>query len=56
MYHTICDAGEPETLREALLGVDQKNWELAMREKYQSLQESKTWDLVDLLEGKKAIS
>jgi hypothetical protein len=29
--------------------VDKKNWEVAMRKEYQSLQENKTWDLVDLL-------
>jgi hypothetical protein len=38
MYHTICDVGELETLREALLGVVKKNREVAIREEYKSLQ------------------
>jgi len=38
---------EPNTRREVLRRPDAKEWELAMRDEYDSLMKNKTWDIVD---------
>lgn len=47
---------DPQTPIEALSGQDATNWKKAMEDEYKSLIENETWTLVNLPEGRKAIS
>jgi hypothetical protein len=55
--HYACDAifYEPITLVEVLQKKDGKHWKEAIDAKYNSLLQNKTWELVDILEGRKVI-
>ncbi|CAI7902884.1 unnamed protein product [Closterium sp. NIES-53] len=46
---------EPASMEEALAGPDREKWLVSRDAEYQSLLEKWTWDLVVLLEGKKAV-
>lgn len=46
---------EPRTYREATAGDLHKQWELAMNEEIQSLQENNTWELTTLPPGRKTL-
>ncbi|CAI7841553.1 unnamed protein product [Closterium sp. NIES-53] len=48
--------GEPATLKEALESSDAKEWKKAMESELKSIEENGTWELVELLEGRKAIT
>lgn len=47
---------EPITVNEALSGNEKRQWTAAMNEEYQSLIDNRTWDLVDLPDGCRAIN
>lgn len=46
---------EPDTMEEALSGLNAKEWKNAMNNEYESLLQNNTWTLVTLPEGKRAI-
>ena len=46
---------EPRTYEEALAGHSREQWELAMKEEIESLQENNTWDLTALPPDRKAL-
>lgn len=46
---------EPSTVNEAICGESSVSWKAAMEEEYRSLMQNKTWVLVDLPSGAKAI-
>ncbi|CAI7794706.1 unnamed protein product [Closterium sp. NIES-53] len=48
--------GEPATLKEALESSDAKDWKKAMESELKSIEENGTWELVELPEGRKAIT
>ncbi|CAI7907218.1 unnamed protein product [Closterium sp. NIES-53] len=48
--------GEPATLKEALESSDAEEWKKAMEIKLKSIEENDTWELVELPEGRKAIT
>ncbi|CAI7736269.1 unnamed protein product [Closterium sp. NIES-54] len=48
--------GEPATLNEALESSDAKEWKKAMESELKSIEENGTWELVELSEGRKAIT
>ncbi|CAI7798436.1 unnamed protein product [Closterium sp. NIES-54] len=48
--------GEPATLREALKSSDAEEWKKAMESELKSIEENGTWELVELPEGRKAIT
>ncbi|CAI7866658.1 unnamed protein product [Closterium sp. NIES-53] len=48
--------GEPATLKEALESSDVEEWKKAMESVLKSIEENGTWELVELLEGRKAIT
>ncbi|CAI7845514.1 unnamed protein product [Closterium sp. NIES-54] len=48
--------GEPATLKEALESSDAKEWKKAMESEMKSIEENGTWELVELPEGRKAIT
>ncbi|CAI7760722.1 unnamed protein product [Closterium sp. NIES-53] len=48
--------GEPATLKEALESIDAKEWKKAMESELNSIEEKGTWELVELPEGRKAIT
>ncbi|CAI7804856.1 unnamed protein product, partial [Closterium sp. NIES-54] len=48
--------GEPATLKEALESSDDEEWKKAMESKLKSIEENGTWELVELREGRKAIT
>ncbi|CAI7932777.1 unnamed protein product [Closterium sp. NIES-54] len=48
--------GEPATLKEALESSDAKEWKKAMESELKSIEENGTWELVELPEGRKAIT
>ncbi|CAI7780687.1 unnamed protein product [Closterium sp. NIES-54] len=48
--------GEPETLKEALESSDAEEWKKAMESELKSIEENGTWELVELPEGRKAIT
>ncbi|CAI7798452.1 unnamed protein product [Closterium sp. NIES-54] len=48
--------GEPATLKEALESSDAEEWNKAMESELKSIEENGTWELVELLEGRKAIT
>ncbi|CAI7770710.1 unnamed protein product [Closterium sp. NIES-54] len=48
--------GEPATLKEALESSDAEDWKKAMESELKSIEENGTWELVELPEGRKAIT
>ncbi|CAI7889366.1 unnamed protein product [Closterium sp. NIES-54] len=48
--------GEPATFKEALESSDAEEWKKAMESKLKSIEENDTWELVELPEGRKAIT
>ncbi|CAI7800539.1 unnamed protein product [Closterium sp. NIES-53] len=48
--------GEPATLKEALESSDAEEWKKAMESELKIIEENGTWELVELLEGRKAIT
>ncbi|CAI7791134.1 unnamed protein product [Closterium sp. NIES-53] len=48
--------GEPETLKEALESSDAEDWKKAMESELTSIEENDTWELVELLKGRKAFT
>ncbi|CAI7928075.1 unnamed protein product [Closterium sp. NIES-54] len=48
--------GEPSTLKEALESSDAEEWKKAMESELKSIEENGTWELVELPEGRKAIT
>ncbi|CAI7752150.1 unnamed protein product [Closterium sp. NIES-53] len=48
--------GEPATLKEALESCDAEEWKKAMESELKSIEENGTWELVELPEGRKAIT
>ncbi|CAI7742953.1 unnamed protein product [Closterium sp. NIES-54] len=48
--------GEPATLKEALESSDAEEWKKAMESELKSIEENDTWELVELPEGRKAIT
>ncbi|CAI7805138.1 unnamed protein product [Closterium sp. NIES-54] len=48
--------GELETLKEALESSDAEEWKKAMESELKSIEENGTWELVELPEGRKAIT
>ncbi|CAI7736451.1 unnamed protein product [Closterium sp. NIES-54] len=48
--------GEPATLKEALESSDTEEWKKAMESELKSIEENGTWELVELPEGRKAIT
>ncbi|CAI7890544.1 unnamed protein product [Closterium sp. NIES-53] len=48
--------GEPATLKEALESSDTEEWKKAMESDWKSIEENGTWELVELPEGRKAIT
>ncbi|CAI7805778.1 unnamed protein product [Closterium sp. NIES-54] len=48
--------GEPITLKEALESSDSEKWKKAMESELNSIEENDTWELVELPEGRKAIT
>ncbi|CAI7809116.1 unnamed protein product [Closterium sp. NIES-53] len=48
--------GEPATLKEALESSDAEEWKKSMESELKSIEENGTWELVELPEGRKAIT
>ncbi|CAI7822247.1 unnamed protein product [Closterium sp. NIES-54] len=48
--------GEPATLKEALESSDAEEWKKEMESELKSIEENGTWELVELPEGRKAIT
>ncbi|CAI7813579.1 unnamed protein product [Closterium sp. NIES-53] len=48
--------GEPATLKEALERCDAEEWKKAMESELKNIEENGTWELVELPEGRKAIT
>ncbi|CAI7857384.1 unnamed protein product [Closterium sp. NIES-53] len=48
--------GEPATLKEALESTDAEEWKKAMESELKRIEENGTWELVELPEGRKAIT
>ncbi|CAI7798224.1 unnamed protein product [Closterium sp. NIES-53] len=48
--------GEPATLKEALESSDAEEWKKAMESELKSIEENGTWELVELPDGRKAIT
>ncbi|CAI7915462.1 unnamed protein product [Closterium sp. NIES-54] len=48
--------GEPGTLKEAWERIDAEDWKKAMESELKSIEENGTWELVELPEGRKAIT
>ena len=54
-YLLLIDGGEPKCYDEALQDENSSKWELAMKDEMDSLLGNQTWELIELLEGKKAL-
>ena len=54
-YCNIAEMSTPQSMKEALTGVDRNKWKEAMDNEMQSLVENQTWELVDLPDGRKPI-
>lgn len=54
-YCLLTEDGEPSTFQEVVSCSSDSLWMAAMQEEIESLHRNKTWDLVVLLEGRKAI-
>ena len=51
----MTDGGEPECYDEALQDENSSKWELAMKDEMNSLLGNQTWEIIELLAGKKAL-
>ena len=51
----LTDGGEPECYDEALQNENSSKWELAMKDEMNSLLGNQTWELTELLVGKKVL-
>ena len=51
----LTDGGEPECYDEALRDENSTKWELATKDEMDSLLGNQTWELTELLVGKKAL-
>ena len=51
----LTEEGEPSTFQEVVSGTDASLWITAMQEEMEALHRNKTWELVTLPEGRKAI-
>ena len=51
----MTDGGEPECYDKALQDENSSKWELAMKDEMDSLLGNQTWELTELLVGKKAL-
>ena len=51
----MTNGGEPECYDEALQDENSSKWELAMKDEMDSLLGNQTWELTELLVGKKAL-
>ena len=54
-FALITSGGDPFTFKEATNRKDNDKWLVVMLEEMESLQKKKTWELVKLPKGKKAI-
>ena len=54
-YILLTDEGEPECFQEVESHKDKQNWMKVMQEEMNSLHKNKTYELVELLKGKKAL-
>jgi hypothetical protein len=54
-YLLLIDSGEPECYEEAMQVDTKKKWEQGMKEEMDSLVNSHTWDLVQLLVGQRSL-
>ena len=54
-YALITSSGDPTNFQEAVHSQEKCNWMGAMEEEMQSLHKNQTWELVELLKGKRAI-
>ena len=54
-YCLLTKEGEPSTLQEAMSSSDASHWMTAMQEEMEALHKNKTWELVPLPQGRKAI-
>ena len=54
-YVTLTEGGEPECYEEAISGEHKEKWFEAMQDEMKSLHENKTFELVKLPEGKRAL-
>ena len=54
-YILLIDEGEPNCFQEACKVKHSKEWKKAMEEEMNSLLENKTWELVNLPKGRKAL-
>ena len=54
-YCLLTEEGEPSTLQEAMSSSDASQWMAAMQEEMEALHKNKTWELVPLPQGRKAI-
>ena len=54
-YYLLTKDGEPSTFHEAIKSLDKSLWMTAMQEEIEALDKNKTWDLVSLPQGRKAI-
>ena len=54
-YILLIDKGEPECFQEVESHKDKQSWMKAMQEEMNSLHKNKTYELVELLKGKKAL-
>ncbi|RVW20272.1 Retrovirus-related Pol polyprotein from transposon TNT 1-94 [Vitis vinifera] len=54
-YLLLTDGGEPKCYDEALQDENSSKWELAMKDEMDSLLGNQTWELTELLVGKKAL-
>ena len=54
-YLLLIDGGKPKCYNEALQDENSSKWELAMKDEMDSLLGNQTWELIELLEGTKAL-
>ena len=55
VYVNYCNALTPETYEEAIRSEDSRKWQEAMKKELKSLEENKTWTLVNIPEDKKIV-
>ena len=53
--YNVCEVDEPSTMQEAATSDHAREWKAAVDSEYNSLIENKTWKLVELPPGRKAI-
>ena len=54
-FALVISSGDPTTSQEAVNSQEKSKWVGAMAEEMESLHKNQTWDLVELLERKRAI-